>query len=314
MNSKNIVRYLVSFSLLALIALQVDFDVLMSKTSDSNMGLMVMAMLAVIMQIVFLNLRWHSLLNAGRQNVSFQTSVIINLAGYFANVMFITSIGGIIAKSGLAIRQGLSFVHAVFVTFLDRFMTLGALIILTAISLPVLSGVLDQKIENMLILSVSVIILAIVTFLGALRSGFLKDFILSNRSRSRFVATLRTITENPALMTRTTIYSVVAQIFFFISVLILSSGMSYSGSTLSFLALLPVLALISSLPISFGGWGVREGAFIYGLGLIGFSIEDAFLLSVQVGLVTMVAPFVFCLPYIFNDKVDLSKLLKASRS
>ena len=70
---------------------------------------------------------------------------------------------------------------------------------------------------------------------------------------------------------------------------------------------MPVLALISSLPISFGGWGVREGAFVYGLGLIGFSMESAFFLSVQVGFITLVAPFVVGLPYLL--KSDMRKFL-----
>lgn len=314
MISKNIIRYFVSLSLLVLIAFQVDFDVLLNKTAHSNMGLMFMAMLVVIVQIVFLNLRWHELLNAGRQKIDFNTSVLINLAGYFANVLFITSIGGIVAKSGLAIKQGLSFIQAIFVTFLDRFMTLCALLIITAISLPMLSGILDQKIENMLVLSVVFVISALALFILALRSGALRGFIMSNRGRSRFIATLRSYTENPELMGKTTIYSLVAQICFFVSVYILSLGVDFQGSTLQFLALLPVLALISSLPISFGGWGVREGAFIYGLGLIGFSMEEAFLLSVQVGLVTLIAPFIFCLPYIFNDKVDLVAFFKKKQA
>ena len=61
------------------------------------------------------------------------------------------------------------------------------------------------------------------------------------------------------------------------------------------------MALISSLPISFGGWGVREGAFIYGLSLIGFTPEGAFLLSIKVGFVTLIAPFLVGLPYLLQS-------------
>ncbi len=314
MMSRSVLRYFISFGLLGLILTQVDFNVLLHETTHSDIGLLALATFAIIGQITFLNLRWHNLLNAGRHKIPFNISVIINLAGYFSNILFITSVGGIIAKSGLAIKQGVSFVHAVFATFLDRFMTLAALVVFTAIGLPLLSGVIDQKIEHMLILSVIFVILAIVLSIALLRSGILKDYILSHRGRSRFVATLRNFTENPSLMAKTTFHSLVAQAFFILSVYILSMGMDYQGGAVEFLALIPVLALISSLPISFGGWGVREGAFIYGLGLIGFSMESAFLLSVQVGVVTLIAPFIVALPYILTSEESFWSFIRKSKT
>lgn len=83
---------------------------------------------------------------------------------------------------------------------------------------------------------------------------------------------------------------------------------------LELVAILPVLALIASLPISFGGWGIREGAFIYGLGLIGFSPEHAFLLSVQVGLVGLIAPLVVGGFYMFYDRIQFLNVLTGKPS
>ena len=105
-----------------------------------------------------------------------------------------------------------------------------------------------------------------------------------------------------SIMMRSGLFSIVAQVFFVLGVYVLSFGIEMEGSihSITFLALLPVLALVSSLPISFGGWGLREGAFVYGLGLIGYSMEGAFLLSVQVGVVTMLAPMVYLFPYMLR--------------
>lgn len=294
-----------SAALLVLVLMQVDFSLLIERTAHTDLSLMFFAMLAVLGQIMFLSFRWHELLNAGRKKIDFRTSLLINLSGYFANIILITSIGGIVAKSGLAIKNGVSVVHAILATFLDRFMTLAALVIFTAISLPLLAHILDKQILQMLTLSVVFVILSAALLFTALRSGWLKDFILSNRKRSRLIATLRIVLENPKLMLRTTIQSLIAQAFFILAVYILSIGMEYQGDILEFLALLPVLALISSLPISFGGWGVREGAFIYGLGLIGFSMESAFLLSVQVGVVTMIAPLVLGAPFVLRGNFNV---------
>lgn len=301
----SLLKYAISILVFALVVSQVDFDILLHETAQSSLKLLVFSALAITGQIFFLSVRWHLLLNAGRARVNFLTSLFINLAGFFANVLFITSVGGIIAKSGLAIRNGIPVVHAIFATFLDRFMTLAALLIFSIIGLPFLFNILDQRVITML----SVCILScggmIVLGLLLLRSGLLKNFILSNRKRARMAAALRHFSDNPILIAKVTLHSLAAQACFILSVYILSIDMNYNGTVWEFLAILPVIALISSLPISFGGWGIREGAFIYGLGLIGFSMESAFLLSVQVGVVTLITPFLVSLPCIFNHDLKL---------
>ena len=65
---------------------------------------------------------------------------------------------------------------------------------------------------------------------------------------------------------------------------------------------LPIISLIASLPISIGGWGVREGAFVYGLGLLGVSLETGLLLSIQIGLVSMLTIIVSGIPAILSER------------
>ena len=50
---------------------------------------------------------------------------------------------------------------------------------------------------------------------------------------------------------------------------------------------LPVVVLGASVPISFAGWGVREGAMVLMLGKMGISSADALALSIVLGLVLM---------------------------
>ena len=51
----------------------------------------------------------------------------------------------------------------------------------------------------------------------------------------------------------------------------------------SLVVIAPVL-LAAALPISIGGWGVREGGMIFGLGMLGVSSSDAVLVSIVIGL------------------------------
>lgn len=304
-NYKHILKYAVSFGLLCFFAMQVDWKDFWSHIKHISPFIFVGALILIIVQIIFLNMRWHALLNAENRNIPFLVSSLINIAGYFANILFITAIGGVVAKSGLAIRQGIPVMTSIFITFLDRFLTLGALIVFCALSLPFLYHVLDHNLSWTLALIISCTTCIVLGALLLLRSGVMRDYIIQSRKRSRWVLVLRRYMEDYALMGRTFVMSLIAQACFFGSVYILSLGIQTSQpiNVVEFLALMPVMALISSLPISFGGWGVREGAFIYGLGLIGYTMEGAFLLSIQVGVVTMIAPFFVALPYLSRQSM-----------
>jgi hypothetical protein len=51
-----------------------------------------------------------------------------------------------------------------------------------------------------------------------------------------------------------------------------------------FILLLPFVLLLSLLPISVAGWGVREGAMIAGLGYVGVDSASAFVISALFGV------------------------------
>ena len=51
---------------------------------------------------------------------------------------------------------------------------------------------------------------------------------------------------------------------------------------------MPPIMLITTLPLSIGGWGIRENAIILGFGLIGIASDAALALSVLLGLIALV--------------------------
>ena len=308
MNFKILFRLSLSGLLFLLILSQMDHQILMKWWQSDHAPeapLFILSTLLVIGQIYFLNLRWHAYLNCGIVKIPFKTSVLTNIAGYFANILFINTIGGMIAKSGLAVRHGIDLTHAVIATCLDRFMTLFALMMLSAVGLPFLIHAVDRKILGVLCLILLGFAATVFVLLWFYRSGLWDR----NEREGRHAQMLKTLTKfftNRQMILSTSIHSLIAQALFIASVYALSLGIhGPEGKTLEFLALLPILALISSLPVGFGGWGIRESAFVYGLGLIGYSMEQSFLLSIQVGLVGLIAPLIYGLPYLLrNDLRD----------
>lgn len=310
---KSLIRAVISLSVLSFILMQIDLGVLRAALLDFNLLYFGFGIVFILVQIFFLNIRWHVLVNCGRVKLPFKTNVLINLASYFANVFFIASVGSVVAKSVLPVRHGVPLFHAMVATFFDRFMTIFALIVFGAVGLGFLHGVVDEKILLILGACIFFLMVGLAIAIVFIHSEILRPFILASRRRAKAAFSVRKFVSNFSAMFWVLGCSLCAQACFFVSVYVMSLGVTtHAHDMVVFLALLPILALISSLPISFGGWGVREGAFIYGLGLIGIPMADAFMLSVQVGLVGLVAPMIYALPYLLDDQLA-NVVLKADK-
>ena len=68
----------------------------------------------------------------------------------------------------------------------------------------------------------------------------------------------------------------------------LATALQLSLRPLEIFLLLPLVLLMSLLPVSIAGWGVRETAMVGALSFVAVAETDALLLSVLFGLIVMV--------------------------
>jgi uncharacterized membrane protein YbhN (UPF0104 family) len=69
---------------------------------------------------------------------------------------------------------------------------------------------------------------------------------------------------------------------------IMASSLDMNVTLLECVVLMQPVALVANLPISVGGWGVRETAMITLFGMIGVPAGATLVLSVQLGLLSLV--------------------------
>jgi uncharacterized membrane protein YbhN (UPF0104 family) len=98
----------------------------------------------------------------------------------------------------------------------------------------------------------------------------------------------RAIFLRPAAAVPTLLLAVVSQALMALTAYFVARSLSIGLSLLDCLVLMQPVTLLTSLPISIGGWGVRETAMIGLLGLVGVPASAALVLSVELGLLTMV--------------------------
>jgi len=103
------------------------------------------------------------------------------------------------------------------------------------------------------------------------------------RRGPRFVITLSEYfglyRSNAPLLGKTFLYSIVIQMLNFWAVYLLAQGLALQLDFITIVMNLPVIILITLLPISISGIGVRESAFIWLFGFAGVAAEKAMALS-----------------------------------
>ncbi len=73
------------------------------------------------------------------------------------------------------------------------------------------------------------------------------------------------------------------------AVILFAHGFGVTLAPAAAYLVVPVAVLFSSLPISIGGWGVREASLSYGLTLFGVASNDAALLGLALGIGLLLA-------------------------
>ena len=90
----------------------------------------------------------------------------------------------------------------------------------------------------------------------------------------------------PGNAAKSILLGVTGNIILSLIVFLLGQSLFFDLSFLDCLVLIPPVVLVSTIPISIAGWGVREAAMITLLALVGVPEADAFVLSVLFGLLT----------------------------
>jgi len=114
------------------------------------------------------------------------------------------------------------------------------------------------------------------------------------------LAVLLVFWEKPKALFAALSLSLVLQVLGMGAVVLLAKDMGLSPPLLFYFAAFPLVAILTILPISFNGIGIREGGFIYFLGLKGISAEKALTLSLSFFAIQVVASLIGGLAYSFG--------------
>lgn len=186
-------------------------------------------------------------------------------------------------------RQGAPLNLAILSCLFDRIPAALVLVVVSACGLPFLSR--EPGTALLAIIAIAVGGIVVSGFCGILIVAWLPErwqFGPIARVVSLCTA-ISSLATDKALMLRTTILSLVIHLGLIFSIYIVLYLLAAEVSWGACLTILPLVLLVSVLPISIGGWGIREGAMVTAFSLLHVPSTLTLAASVAFGIVTAVS-------------------------
>jgi uncharacterized membrane protein YbhN (UPF0104 family) len=259
-----------------------------AKTVDPRMAALSVGLMLV--QVLLGAVRWGMVLRAlSGALTAVRTLKIYYIGVFFAMVLPGAAVGGDAVRIYFTRKAGLELGSAIGSVMLERAVTVLGLVLLVAATQPLLIARVPD-IPGTWVFPV-LLVVCIVGILVLSQLDRTPDSLRHwrvVRGLASLAADTRRLFFSPAWGGGTLAVAVIGHINLSLAAWVLALGLRLDVGAVDCLVLIPPVILTTILPISIGGWGVREGAMVTAFGFIGVAHESALVLSVLFAVVGMV--------------------------
>jgi glycosyltransferase 2 family protein len=281
----------ITVSLIVVIFMKIDFSVLARHLDAGGAAYLFLGTLLLAINVLVVGVRWWLLLRRlGVEALSLGYAVAGTYASVFVGQATPGAIGADAMRGWLCYGRGVALRTIIMSLVTDRLL---ALVGLVGVSFVVWYWQFDATGRNV---GWQVAILAVIVAGGAAFVLWAMP-VLAQSLASRWPL-LRRLHELLAIFRVTALsragcagllLSCIVVALTVNAVVLFAHGFGVALSSSVAYLVVPIAILFSSLPISIGGWGVREASLSYGLVLFGLKADDAALLGLALGIGLLLA-------------------------
>ena len=271
--AKSFLRVGVSLTLFAWLMSQQDRGQLLAALKAMSPEAFLPAFFMYLFSQVVSARRWQIISRSLGFQGDFLTYLKYYFVGMYFNLFLPTGVGGDFLKVIYLTRDRPEKLKATYTVLIDRAIGVGAMIGIGGLATFFLTSPLPHHFT---------------LFLQGVGASVLMALALSRTIHSMATKRINTpsplkgflsVLEKPNTLKVIFLYSITIQGLGMGSIAVLGHGMGLDVEIGYYFAMFPLVALAILLPISFNGIGVREGGFIYFMGLRGIPQEKALILS-----------------------------------
>jgi glycosyltransferase 2 family protein len=295
-------KILVSAALLYLALRKVDFHELASRFDVASFGWIALAIAVTLVQIFLGVLRWREISAECGAPLGLMQATRFNMIGQFFNQTLPSSIGGDAVRLWLVARGGAGWRAATYSIFVDRAIGLIALSVVIVASLPWSYRLISDPNGRSALLFVDFAALAGglgFLVLGRLQWPWLKRWWATHHLHACSVIANNVIfsrQRGPKIAALSLMVHVLTVVIAWCVVRSIAAPVLFSQA----FQLVPPVMLITMMPISIAGWGVREATMGLAFGYAGLLSNEGVNVSLLFGAVSFTVGALGGLVWIFS--------------
>lgn len=294
-----LVRIVITIAILALIFRNIEFQSVKNIILTADIKLLLLAIGFQLLSTLLAGYRWGQVmkkLEFGKRSEFYMRSYF---KGSFFNQGLPTSIGGdavrVLDVAGNGHRKRDAFIGV----FIDRVLGLTGLLILNLVANYFLPGLLP---ENLFLMINAIVIAGLAGFIcfiyihkiKALYKGRLLNYIL------RVSEQLNIILHDAKSISFHLVIGVLIHLFSIINIYLIGQSVGLEYNLLTIAVIVPPVILLTLVPVSLAGWGIREGAMIGLFGLIGGVAANILSMSILYGIILIIASLPGLYTYLYR--------------
>ncbi len=283
------VRVLVALALLFLLLRKLQFNTAWSLLRSAQPPYLFFAFLSFFLFVLVSVIRWQLLLNCKGLHFFWGYLLKVYFISLFFNNLLPTAIGGDLFRMYYTTKRREGVQPALAVVLFDRligFIGLFAFALLALSFFPLFGlsvgrGYLELNLVGLLFLAGGTGLL-----LNGRLLGFFRKIWLGIRFRNwgekfdSFALKLNSFSQNLAPLTFSLLLSLFVQLLLALVWYFSGLAIRKSISPLYYFLYIPLINVVTMVPVSFGGLGIREGGFVYLFSKVGLIKEEAMSISI----------------------------------
>lgn len=265
-----ILKFGVSAAALYMLSRKIDITEIQRVYRNINMLYIIASMCLYIVAQMLSTLRWSKLVSTEHGYVEL---LKIYYTGCFFNNFLPSTIGGDAVKAYYLYRRGGGLHSSMASVFMDRYIGLAALVMIGAVSFVSGMNLIKQTfIVWFYPITIIGFIVASIILFRTKWAMFFKQTRMFYESISQYRGMKDVVADCFAI-------SIAVQVLTVLSVYLISRSIQSGVGMLECGIFIPLINIITLVPVSVSGVGIREGAFVYLFGLTGLKTEESITIS-----------------------------------
>ena len=281
-----LLKVCISGVLLWLAASRVDWSVLGGRLRDMDFYWSGAACVLLVLQVVVVAARWREIVAQSGTAMTLSQAIRYSFVGALFNQTMPSTVGGDAARIWLLGKQSGEWSNAAYSVIVDRAVGLLALALFVVVCLPWTLAIVPPGPGQ-----ITLFIIAAFCF-GAIIGVFIFDAIVPERWSDHWIV------RHPLRIARLTkkilitapenlligVLSILIHVLTIVAVWMIAYALHAPVGLEQAAILVPPVILVTAVPISIGGWGVREGVMVAAFSFVGLPQVDGFAISVMLGI------------------------------